>query len=180
MKRNNIVTRLMDMVPRRNKEGFDAKAGNAGPIMVLELDDYSDVYRFLRNHDVFGNIPGSYCDHFVDTLITNATLHHHTEPGIFGGTTLSYVFKFRIEAKPTGNGYLTPLSRMTQIAKTWLIMVDGVIDENISGNARDSRTITQSELLDEALGAPLMVLGLPAHTEYSNYNHEQHKLRVEA
>lgn len=179
MKRNNIVSRLMDMVPRRNKEGYDSVSLNTGAFMVLELDDFSDVYQWLRSHDVFGNIPGRYADHFVHTMVDNATIHSHNDGGLFGSTTVSYLFKFRIQPKAGPlSGYATPVAGLTRHSKTWLIMVDGVIDQEISGRARASRTINQATLHEEGLALPILELGLPSGTSAGNYDHDTHKLRV--
>lgn len=179
MKRNNIVSLLMDKVPRRNKEGYDSVSLNTGAFIVFELEDFSDVYQFLRNHPVFGNIPGRYVDHFVHTMVDNATIHSHNEGGLFGNTTVSYLFKFRIQPKAVlGNGYDTPVASLTRHSKTWLIMVDGKIDQEFSGRARASRTIDQATLHEEGLALPILELGLPSGTDAGNYDHDTHKLRV--
>lgn len=171
-RRNNIVTMLMDKVPRKNREGYAPSSSMDGHLMLVELESSGDIADFLANHEVFSEISGQDRRRMYDTLCENALLH--SMPGC--RTTL--LLKVRLSVTDDGRIF-TPLAHLaTKFGRMYVIALNGARNAKYDRDASSS-TIDSATFLELAQDMPIITCVLPDGTSADQFTYQTNGAHVE-
>ena len=172
MKRNKIVSLLMDMVPRKNRVGYVKGASMAGDLILCEIDDWSTVRNFLETHNVFGSIGEDNRD--KNMIVLQDACLEYSPTGSWG-----YKILFKIRLHKNGNGFKTMLSRLaTRSCRMYTIVEDGVPNKAWDTNSTSS-TMTRELLIELCEELPILDCKCPDGLDPNVYTHREHGLFIE-
>lgn len=172
--RNNIVSLLMDKVPRKNREGYVANQHLPGHFIICELPLYQTMREFLESHTVFGNCGENNRDLNMEVLCQAAV--EHQIPGRWSGLLL---LKIRLNNRSDGGFYTTLAGLGTRLATAWTVVdQDNQVYPQYIGN-RPSAHMPWEQMIAIMEDAPVVNSTVPDDLNYDDYEHEVHGIFIE-
>lgn len=174
MKKNNIVSLLMDKVPRKYREGYVQSEQN-GAYILCEIKGYDSIRHFLENNRLFGQIGEDNRDEIMATI-----LEAGVEYPIPGRWTPSLLLKIRLnERSDGGSGYWTALAGLgTRYCEMWTVINNGELHPAYAHNS-NSQTMTVQTLLEVMADAPALACVADDNMDPVLYTAEKHGVYIE-
>lgn len=173
-KRNNIVSMLMEKVPRRNRDNYQSTGSMDGLLLLVELDNLSEIADFLCEHRVFGEISSDDRRRMFNDLKGAAT-EYQAEP--HGRTT--YLLKIRLVTTPETGGLHTPLAKLgVRYARMYAITKDGARHAKYDRN-QSSSTMNVEKFLEEAVDLPTIKCHCPDDVAAEDFDYDVNGIKYE-
>lgn len=171
-KRNNIVGLLMDKVPRKNRDGYEAKSDMAGDLLLIEIESSGEIVDFLSNHRVFSALSGTDRRKAFDAILDAAVEY------IAPGYRPTLLLKVRLHSRE-GSSLFTPLAMLgMRYARMYAITKDGVRNMKYDRDMA-SNTMSVAKFIEIAPDMQTITCHCPDDLDPSTYTTEVNGIKVE-